>query len=400
MMSPLNTVGIEVVVRWPVWAGGYPSVAEALEEIARNDAALRDEVVDWARSLPSGVVLASLPTYRDGGYHRMFEEPSPVPNSVAISIQLSVSELHETRAGPGMAVVPSAIHEDLARRIARVFPSVMPGETGGANAYHASATSLAVPQRALPPLTDRTLHRRIVAAIDDARAAWETVLRLAAVGAEEPLVIKYVPAQYARRYISGAAPLRISSTPGYTWGTGTYVAPLQHPVSTAIYGRVGAVCPIRDEPLGWNVFDARSRQNQDLYRQWAFTRPAARMLMLTAHANFANQTLRDLFKCVFEIDCILLPPDEGHWHYTRRSDVWMCVSDWSGQGRLAEGDSVRLRDARAVVTTEEEFFASERAPWVRDPHLGPVIVPRDPDVVIQRRLVRAFNTRTIEVLRA
>lgn len=52
-----------------------------------------------------------------------------------------------------------------------------------------------------------------------------------------PLAIKFVPAKWARPYLKPAAKLKVSTTLGFTWGTGTYVAPTAFPISSAIFGR-------------------------------------------------------------------------------------------------------------------------------------------------------------------
>ena len=167
-----------------------------------------------------------------------------------------------------------------------------------------------------------------------------------------PLAIKYVPARYAGTYRTGAGQLKISNTPGFTWGTGTYVAPLAFPVSSAIFGRIGIVC--RFDPTGWRVFDATSRQNEELYTRWATLQPLFRYVLLTAQSGYYNQQLRDFFRTRYGIDCVLFPPDQLNAVYTRNSDVWMNVTDWKNGG-IDDEYSDRLSDPWICVIADEEF---------------------------------------------
>ena len=68
------------------------------------------------------------------------------------------------------------------------------------------------------------------------------------------LAIKCMPVKCAEGYRSGRVKqFHISSTVGYAWGAGTYVAPLAYPISSAIFGRLGVVA--RFDPSKWRVFD-------------------------------------------------------------------------------------------------------------------------------------------------
>ena len=123
-----------------------------------------------------------------------------------------------------------------------------------------------------------------------------------------PLAIKYVSAESARFYqkrLTGK--FNISTSVGYTWGTGTYVAPLAFPTSSAIFGRLGVVAQFN--PSGWRVFDALDPKNQNLYLSWTWRQPLwHRLSMLSAGSAYYNQRLRDRFRSHFEIELCPLSP--------------------------------------------------------------------------------------------
>jgi len=177
------------------------------------------------------------------------------------------------------------------------------------------------------------------------------------------LVIKYIPTKYCRDFrpniipAGGPSPrLRISDSPGFTWGTGNYVVPLAYPVSTAIYGRAGVVATLdQNQTRRWRIFDARLPANQNLYVQWSIAQPAFRWLTLTCHANLANQFLRNAFREAFRIDCVVFHPDQRNAYYTKTNDDWMCISDWNRYNRLARGSSAVLQTPRLAILVSEEF---------------------------------------------
>src|SRR5262245_47838946 len=168
-----------------------------------------------------------------------------------------------------------------------------------------------------------------------------------------PLAVKYVEVKWAKSYLKAAAKLKISTSLGYTWGTGTYVAPSAYPISTAIYGRAGIVAAF--DPKGWQIFDATNPVSQALYLDWMRFQPLYRILTLTMHSNLANQFLRDLFRTSYGIDCVLFHPDQRNPRYTGATDVWMNVSDWTPTGELDTTFSSRFTDPWLVVLAEEEF---------------------------------------------
>ena len=172
-----------------------------------------------------------------------------------------------------------------------------------------------------------------------------------------PLAIKYVSAESARFYHKGlASKFTISTALGYTWGTGTYVAPLAYPSSSAIFGRLGVVAQF--DPSGWRVFDAVDPKNQDLYLSWTWRQALRhRLSMLTAGSAFYNQELRDRFRSHFGIDCVLFPPDQINSQYTKPTDVWMCLTDWEDPDTIRKnGESGKFTVLKSCVLVDEEFY--------------------------------------------
>jgi hypothetical protein len=175
----------------------------------------------------------------------------------------------------------------------------------------------------------------------------------------DPLVIKYISARFAALYHSPGGRLHISDTVGFTWGIGTYVVPLAYPVSSAIFGRIGVVAKF--DPTGWRVFDATDAQNQDHYLSWAAQQPLGRQAALTAQSAYYSHELRNLFRTVFDIDCVLFPPDQTNAAYTDPADVWMNVTDWTrtsgtpSEPSIAIGFSGLFTDPRIAVLVDDEF---------------------------------------------
>jgi hypothetical protein len=168
------------------------------------------------------------------------------------------------------------------------------------------------------------------------------------------LAIKYISARDAKYYSGGAGQFNISDTAGFTWGRGTYVAPLAYPTSSAIFGRVGVVGQF--VPKGWKVFDATDVKNQDLYLAWAWRQPShPRLSMLTMGSAYYNHWLRNRFRQEFEIDCVLFPPDQVNNQYTKPTDVWMCVTDWTPGKQINDGLSDRFTYLKSCVLVDEEF---------------------------------------------
>ena len=210
-----------------------------------------------------------------------------------------------------------------------------------------------------------------------------------------PLAIKYMPAKSAIFYRSAKTrKFNISGTAGYTWGTGTYVAPLAYPTSSATFGRLGVVA--RFDPLGWKVFDAIDPKNQSLYLSWVWRQPLYhRLSMTTMGSAFYNQVLRNMFRSYFEINCVLFPPDQINTDYTKTTDVWMCVTDWKSPTVIKdEGLSDRFNVAKACVLVDEEFY-DENGGVKRIAHLNPGgrIMTKD-DKVAEKIARRYFSPKS------
>lgn len=211
---------------------------------------------------------------------------------------------------------------------------------------------------------------------------------------QHPLAIKYVPVKYAKTYGQAGAKLKVSTSLGFTWGTGTYVVPTTFPISTAIYGRVGVVAQL--DPTGWKVLDATHPSVQALYLEWIRFQPLYGVLTLTMHAALANQFLRDMFRTVYEIDCVLFRPDQMNLHYTSFSDVWMNVTDWTGPPASRSIDSTysaRLANPLRTVLVEEEF----ESVWHdvgRQTLIGP-LTPRPSNTTLQQQVAQAYARKQL-----
>jgi hypothetical protein len=111
---------------------------------------------------------------------------------------------------------------------------------------------------------DLSVGRRIVDAVEREVVDYQTagLDRLLEID-NRRYVIKYVASRWAMRYTT-AGQIKVSETPALTWGTGTYVSPIAHPLSTALYGRCGLVARA-DDAESWRVFDARKPSAQAAY---------------------------------------------------------------------------------------------------------------------------------------
>jgi hypothetical protein len=79
-------------------------------------------------------------------------------------------------------------------------------------------------------------------------------------------------------------------------------------------------------------------------------------LLLTVHSTDANHFLRNQFRQLFKIDCVLFHPDQEAEEYTKSVDhVWMAVTDWAPSGAIQSGFSQRLSKARFTVLIDEDF---------------------------------------------
>ncbi len=176
-------------------------------------------------------------------------------------------------------------------------------------------------------------------------------------------VIKFIQSRWADFY-SSPNPLKISETPALTWGTATYVTPLAFPLSSALYGRIGVVTDFN--PAKWRIFDATNSSSRNAYVQWARSQPIYSDLLLTVHSTLTNHLLRNSFREMFNIDCILFHPDqEAEIHTDIEQHIWMAVSDWTRDGTLESGMSSRLNKARFTVLIDEDFLLEDQGLPIR-----------------------------------
>ncbi len=241
-----------------------------------------------------------------------------------------------------------------------------------------------------------SIDRAIESAIQAASAAGLAAIAAPGLPADESrYVVKYTGAKYGGRYPPGpnaktSLGLHVSPNPGFTWGAGVYACPVAYPVSGAIYGRCGIVAEL-PQTAGWRLFNATDPAAANLYVQWVQLQPLYPMLTLTAHANWANHLLRNLFKERFTIDLVVFPPDEFHARYTNRlTDRWLAISEWRAPGKLASGvDATRPTNARLTVILAEEFevYGSgiRRQALIGPTPTLPTMIPTAADVIAAYR---------------
>jgi hypothetical protein len=202
----------------------------------------------------------------------------------------------------------------------------------------------------------------------------------------QALAIKYVPVAHAQAYrMQPNRGLYIGSN-AYTWGRGVYVVGVEHPTSTAIYGRVGVVS--RYDGGGWRAFDARDPANKALYIRWLQAQPTYEDAILTVHSEHFLHQLRNRFREQFTVDVVMFYPDEADRYgwYTQPDDTWLAVTDWNPllSGVLADGYSMRFYGCALTIVIEEEFKVDDPA-TTRTPYLalnpGPRMHPANPAVI-------------------
>ncbi len=174
--------------------------------------------------------------------------------------------------------------------------------------------------------------------------------------------LKFISPRFLAGFLKSKK-MTISATPGFTWGDGVYVAPLENPYSTMIYGRAGIMGRI-PWTIQSKVYDACQTRGVELYQEWIqYFRGMYRFLTTTVHANLANRALRNAFRRKFAIDVVSFPPDQFNRVYVDPvRDCWLVVSDWQNLGPQAPGqrpiNSSRILDCEWVAMVEEEFQES------------------------------------------
>ena len=190
-------------------------------------------------------------------------------------------------------------------------------------------------------------------------------------------MLKFFPPQYLAGFMRRPE-LVISATPGFTWGDGVYVVPLQHVYSAMIYGRVGVMGWIGKAELT-RVYDAADPAGVALYQEWIQFKPGLfTLLTTTVHSQFANRRLRNAFRRRFKLDLVFFRPDEFNRAYVQpMRDRWCVVADFAGGTALPAGTvgfSTRIRDCELVAIGTEEFVV-DRSGFVRQDLIGPQVSP-------------------------
>ena len=196
-------------------------------------------------------------------------------------------------------------------------------------------------------------------------------------------VLKFIPARFLEQFLR-TPQLAVSATPGFTWGDGVYVVPIDFAYSAMIYGRIGI--------MGWigpddtkRIYDGSQQRGIELYQEWISHKSFLyRLLTTTIHADNANRLLRNMFKRRFQIDLVYFPPDQYNRAYVAPlRDRWFVLSDWLGLGPQAPGQrpafSPKVRECEWVALVGEEFDESTWKTQFRDlvgPHLTPMGLPR------------------------
>lgn len=167
-------------------------------------------------------------------------------------------------------------------------------------------------------------------------------------------VIKYLPARFLSGVLSTQR-LFASATPGHTWGDAVYVAPIECPLTTMMYGAAGVVGWL--SASGMRFFDATNPKSLALYQEWiSYFSDLFRQLTTTVHANQANRELRNKFRSRFGIGCVLFRPDEPCPSYVDSDqDSWLALTHWNTAGLVGYGPSQAVRDLRWCAIGTDSF---------------------------------------------
>jgi hypothetical protein len=169
------------------------------------------------------------------------------------------------------------------------------------------------------------------------------------------MVIKYLPANRVQDAIASQR-LYASEKPGFTWGDALYVAPVEFPRTTMMYGEAGVV-GIFAVSRDTRFFDGADTQGISLYQRWIALqgRPYTE-LTTTVHSNLANQELRNEFRNRFKIDCVYFRPDEPCADYVDvNTDWWLAITSWDSTGLVSSGFSKAISDLKWCVVRPDSF---------------------------------------------
>ena len=168
-------------------------------------------------------------------------------------------------------------------------------------------------------------------------------------------VIKYMPARFLEDAIANQR-LYASERAGFTWGDAIYVAPVDFPKTTMMYGEVGVVghYPVNETT---NFFDASNARGVSLYQQWIATQGKPYdELTTTIHADLANRELRNDFRNRFKIDCIYFRPDETCANYVDVAiDWWLALTHWDSSRLVGSGYSTAVKGLKWCIVRPDSF---------------------------------------------
>ncbi|HEY6341539.1 MAG TPA: hypothetical protein VIY49_08615 [Bryobacteraceae bacterium] len=169
------------------------------------------------------------------------------------------------------------------------------------------------------------------------------------------MVIKYLPAKCVQDAIANQR-LYATEKPGFTWGDALYVAPVEFPRTTMMYGEVGIV-GLYAVNQATRFFDGADTPGISLYQRWIALqgRPYTE-LTTTVHSNLANQELRNEFRNRFKIDCVYFRPDEPCADYVDvDKDWWLAITNWDFTGLVCSGFSKAISDLKWCVVRPDSF---------------------------------------------
>lgn len=190
-------------------------------------------------------------------------------------------------------------------------------------------------------------------------ASGSTLILRNIIESDQLLVLKYMSAHYLDDALTRMQ-LYASEKSGFTWGDAIYVAPVDYPRSTMMYGSVGVAGTYATS--GKRFFNADNAKGVELYQRWiTYQATPYRDLTTTVHANSANRTLRNDFRSRFQIDCVYFRPDEGCTDYVDMgNDLWLAVTHWDAYRNVGSGFSDAVGNLKWCVVAPDAFKADGR----------------------------------------
>lgn len=212
-------------------------------------------------------------------------------------------------------------------------------------------------------------------------------------------VVKFTNARYVAS-IENAQMLHASHEEAFTWGDAVYVTPLAFPKSTMMYGDIGMIGTI--DISSYRTFDATKKSGKKLYQRWIAHPHRALyydLLTTTVHSRRANRQLRNAFRTMFHVDCVVFRPDEVCAGYVDESaDYWLAITHWNAVGEVGYGPTPAIADLKWCIVNSEAF---EKEAIDYKAHLQPVATGRSffaQSYVGLEHRVRTAHTRGNEVI--